>query len=117
MSTTPSSSSSSSSSSKQLQNDLVKDTKLHLTCENNLEKILIRSDKAHKLLDAIENLGCKIPKTFFACRSCGEQEVSGGIVIDTTAANVASPKVLLFCVVIVVCFNCNHSFIMIDYYL
>ncbi len=80
---------------KQLQSDIVQDTKYHLTCEKTLEKVLLRNTKVHHILDAIENLGCPLPKNFFSCRSCEEQQISGGIMIDVVEGKPAVPKIVI----------------------
>lgn len=42
-----------------------KDTK---RCEQRLEFTIAKNKNVHRLLEAIEGLGCKLPTDFFACR-------------------------------------------------
>lgn len=37
-------------------------------CLNTVEKTIKSNEKVQKLVDAIEALGCEIPKSFIACR-------------------------------------------------
>jgi len=82
------------------------DPKLHSICQNVLEKVMLRNPKIHKLVDAIEELGCKLPSNFISCRlatfdkhytkkpnyykglfpfrSCGDGEISGGFIVAST---------------------------------
>lgn len=37
-------------------------------CLNTVEKAMKNNEKIQKLVDAIEALGCELPKSFIACR-------------------------------------------------
>lgn len=49
----------------------------HSKCMSRLEYLVAKNPRVHKMLDAIEELGCKIPENFFSCRKCSGP-VSGG---------------------------------------
>lgn len=74
----------------------------HKRCTMMLEAGVIGNRKIHQLIDSIEELGCRIPKDFFACRPC-TGEISGGFAVQRgkidTGGNGASidmiPQVVL----------------------
>lgn len=52
-------------------------------CNKLLLKALEKNKNIQKLIDSIEELGCKIPKDFFACRTC-DGKISGGFAVNTS---------------------------------
>ena len=56
----------------------------HNRCVKKLEGALSRNDKARRLLDSIEALGCSLPKEFFVCRPCEGATISGGFTVPNS---------------------------------
>eukprot|EP01031_Cornospumella_fuschlensis_P040639 gene40639-49548_t len=52
-------------------------SKEHEKCEDTLAHLLQTSPRNKFILEKIEDLGCKLPPNFFACRPC-HNEISGG---------------------------------------
>ena len=53
-----------------------------------LEKVLINNEKALKLLDSIEKIGCKLPDSFFKLQACPpDKNMSGGFLVYTGEKN------------------------------
>lgn len=57
---------------------------MHSRCLKMSESAM-GNKKIQKLIDSINNLGCKIPKDFIVCRSC-DGNVSGGFVVQSDTA-------------------------------
>ncbi len=71
----------------------------HEKCTSRLKTVLEKNERVHKLIDAIEGLGCKVPSDFFSCRPC-EDKVSGGFVVDSGSSHQITatpykPKIIL----------------------
>jgi len=71
-----------------------------LPCPRRLKAVLQSDERVHRLIDAIEALGCKVPESFISCRPC-PAHVSGGFVVDTNATKAArlatpyEPKIVM----------------------
>lgn len=50
-------------------------------CNSMLEYAVTKNKKIQKLIDSIEELGCSLPRDFFACRPC-EAEITGGFRVE-----------------------------------
>jgi len=50
-------------------------------CIDFIKSTLNYNKEARKLVDSIEDLGCKLPKDFFICRTCEKSNISGGFSI------------------------------------
>ena len=59
----------------------------HSRCVRKLEGVLSRSEKARRLLESIEALGCSLPSDFFMCRPCEGAPISGGFVVPNSKSD------------------------------
>ena len=50
-------------------------------CIYFIKSTLNYNKEARKLVDSIEDLGCKLPTDFFICRTCEKSNISGGFSI------------------------------------
>jgi len=76
-------------------------------CMRKLELATARNSKVHKLIDAIQGLGCMIPSDFFLCRPC-EGSISGGFAAldqKTSSASSSSSSPLNYQPRIIMCEN------------
>ena len=75
--------------------DVPKSQNKEQKCRQQLEYSVVNDTRVHKLVDAIEALGCPIPKNFFSCRSCDEA-VSGGFCVPQGNPKIPyEPKILM----------------------
>ena len=63
-------------------------------CISRLEFLVSKNPRVHRMLEAIEGLGCEIPKNFFSCRSC-DGTVSGGFTPNTGEDSRYVPKTVM----------------------
>ena len=69
-------------------------TDTHSACVKKLESVLARNEKAQRLLDAIEEMGCSVPKNFFVCRPCDGAAISGGFAVPTAEGDY-KPQIIM----------------------
>ena len=63
-------------------------------CKKALELAVTSNKTIQKMIESIENLGCKLPENFFACRPCDEN-ISGGLLTNSAKAKDYKPQVIL----------------------
>eukprot|EP01039_Chlorochromonas_danica_P008126 gene8126-8965_t len=83
--------------SESKKEDEVTFSKARKQCEENLVTVLKDTPKVAELLNKIEEMGCKLPKDFFACRPC-EGLISGGFGLKSVSEGdntVLQPQVIL----------------------
>lgn len=70
--------------------------KQHDKCMKVLEYTMVNNTKVHKLIDAISNLGCKLPSDFLLCRPC-DAEISGGFVASSnpSQSSIYKPQIVM----------------------
>lgn len=56
--------------------------KQHETCLNLSEQALRRHPRTQFLVQAIEKLGCPLPKSLLRCQKCTESRATGGFTLD-----------------------------------
>lgn len=66
----------------------------HELCMDRLETAITSHNHIKKVLDELDNLGCKLPKDFFVCRTC-EFEMTGGFLLPTKGSKVYNPKIIM----------------------
>ncbi len=67
----------------------------HQKCMKRLESVLSHNKKAQRLVDAIEKLGCSIPKGFFLCRPCEGAAISGGFAVSSGDGAPYKPQIIM----------------------
>ena len=61
----------------------------HTHCVKRLEYSVAQSRQVHKLIDALQNMGCSIPSDFLVCRQC-PPSISGGFAVAVSSSGKAA---------------------------
>ena len=67
----------------------------HKKCISRLEYVLSTNEKAQRLVDSIEKMGCSIPSSFFVCRPCEGAAISGGFVVAPSDGSPYKPQIIM----------------------
>lgn len=63
-------------------------------CESNIDAALQTNQRIARIVESIESLGCKVPRSMFACKSC-DRSTSGGLAFDDHRPRDYIPQVVI----------------------